>query len=520
MAAAVISALSFGLYKLTDVFRTKNGPGGPCSAPNAPNQMPFVLPQPDGQCPKTAPQYDLVYFSPEGNPTVTTNEQEPNGNTHSVLVSGIQYTYEIYKRSTSSQVLNPVGNVNCYMNAVTKVPLNMTPQLLKPTVTTSAPVSGTATALPLDSLSPTLYVTCGLPNGSQISENWPAVDYTLNQPTSGISNGLATVLYIEVVNDCFLYLEIGGARGGDVEVYTSGIDPITGTAKPLDPSYVGGSPGVVFGTVKVSSGDVLKVFLGSQGTSALDSTGTLIYDGNGQAGLGTIYGGANGGGPSYIIKYSAAIKGGALTAAYQASTNYDIIAVAAGGGGASRNASGGSGGLNADTMLYGQPQTTTSIFGSAGGKSFILGPAPYLPGRITNDFSGGGGLTTIGGASLVTSQQPARASEGSSLKPFTGQIGLQPQGGASVNTVVGSGGGGGGGGFFGGGAGGFNGYPKPNNVHGAGGGGSSFLGSSLQASTKGQNVSMNAYRNSVGSQPLWDPTTCNKHGYLIIGIEQ
>jgi hypothetical protein len=523
LTAAAISAVSFGLYKLASVFKTKNAGGGPCiaSSANAPAEMPFVLPQPDGQCPKSEPpQYDLVFFSPEGNPTIATNEQEPDGTrTHSAVVSGIKYTYQAYTRSTSSEVKNPVSNVNCYINAITSVPLNMAPQLLRTSDTAEAPISGTATFLPLGSLSPTLVVTCGLPNGTQISENWPAVDYSAAQPPAGapVSNGLATVMYIEALNDCYVYLEIGGARGGNVEVYTSGIDPISGTAKPLDPSYVGGKPGVVFGTLRLVAGDVLKVFLGSQGTSALDSTGALIYDGNGQAGLGTIYGGSNGGGPTYIVKYDSKLKGGALSAAYEAQNTYDLIAVAAGGGGASRNASGGSGGLNADFMNYGQAQTVSSVFGSSGGKSFILGPAPYVPGRLTNDFSGGGGLITIGGASLVTSQQPSRASEGSSLKPFVGQISPQPQGGASVNTVVGSGGGGGGGGYYGGGAGGFNGYPKPNNVHGAGGGGSSFLGSSLEAATKGLNVNMNAYRAAV-AQPLWDPLKCNTNGYLLIGL--
>ena len=515
LIAAVVSAVTFGLSRTSKLLDSKVTKSGPCANANGASTQ-FILNDAGGACYGPEQQYEMVYFGPEGNPTVDVNEQiiDANSLVYEPTITGIQYTYQIYRPDSAVIQTQRVSNVNCYVNANFTRPLNMCPQLLQ--LDLKSPVtSATATCLPINSQSPKAYITCGLPNGSQSSENWPAVAYT-SQPVPGQeSNGLATVLYIDVVQTCTLYIELGGARGGDVEVYSSGIDPISGTAKPLDPSYVGGKPGVVFGKLTVQAGEVLKVFLGSQGTSALDNIGTLAYNGNGQGGLGTIYGGANGAGCSYIIKYGPTGTKNALSLAYESGLTYSLVAVAGGGGGASRNASGGSAGLSADSMLYGATQDSTNAFGSAGGKSFILGSAPLVPGRSANDLSGGGGVTSAGGASLVTFQEPPRASEGTLLKPFLGQLSPQPQGGGSVNTVVGSGGGGGGGGLCGGGAGGFNGYPKPNNVHGAGGGGSSFQGL-LQSATTGQAVCLNAYR--VPQPPVWDSVACNRHGYLVIGI--
>lgn len=517
-SAASALAVTFGLYRTGKAIKPPTKSTGPCAPADGPSSV-FALGDSSGICYPAGQKYEMVFFSPEGNPTVAVNEQQPDTNNeeYSVTVTGIKYVYQLYRPDTSTIVTETVNDLTAYVNANTNRPLNMCPQLLKASLTAPT-TSATATCMPVQSTSPKLFITAGLPNGSQSSENYAALQYTATtQPAVGqpVANGLATVLYIQIVMSCMLYVELGGGRGGDVEVYSSGIDPLTGTAKPLDPSYVGGKPGVVFGRLEVDAGDVLKVFLGSQGTSALDSTGTLAYDGNGQGGLATIYGGSNGAGCTYMVKYPANAKGGAMSAAYEASSDYVLVAVAGGGGGASRNASGGSAGLSADSMQYGSQQDSLNAYGSAGGKSFALGPAPLLPGRQTNDFSGGGGVTSSGGASNVTFQDPPRGSEGSLLKPFLGQLGLQPQGGGSVNTVVGSGGGGGGGGYCGGGAGGFNGYPKPNNVHGAGGGGSSFQGL-LGPMTTGQAVNLNAYR--VPQPPVWDPLACNTNGYLVIGI--
>lgn len=66
--AAATAALSLVRY-------AKSQKSGPCSATNSadPLQTPFVLPKSDYTCPKNAPRYDLVFFSPVNNPLSNSN---------------------------------------------------------------------------------------------------------------------------------------------------------------------------------------------------------------------------------------------------------------------------------------------------------------------------------------------------------------------------------------------------------------------------------------------------------------
>jgi hypothetical protein len=273
---------------------------------------------------------------------------------------------------------------------------------------------------------------------------------------------------------------------------------------------------VVYGTYKLEKGDVLKVFLGSVGQEIQGPSDVIQFDGNGQGGQGTILGGANGGGASYICHYPESYGNPFERAIKNESVYSKLVCVAGGGGGASRNASGGFAGNFDNQFLYGESAQKKS-YGSSGGRSYIVGPAPYLPGLRTNDFSGGGGVETSGGQSNVALPTFLTSSYGKKLDPFI------QDGAGSVVTESGSGGGGGGGGLFGGGAGGFNGLPKPNNVHGGGGGGSSWTGL-LQSATRKEAVSLNAYRTNAWkniptstSFPL-SYAGYSDFGYLVIGL--
>jgi hypothetical protein len=337
---------------------------------------------------------------------------------------------------------------------------------------------------------------------------------------SGPGLGLTNTLYIDIQKDCSLYVELAGGRGGTFPVYANGVN-FQNVAIPLTPGFIGGHPGTVFGLLSCKKGDILKVFLGSVGVET-DANSNSVTTNNpfqsGQGGIGTIFGGANGGGASYIVRFRNIFD------AYS-NSNGDILAVAAGGGGASRNASGGFAGNSADGLQYGQ-KILTKPSGSAGGLSNVVDLAPILLRHRENDLSGGGGTLTVGGLSSITDTPERNSSWGQKITPFE-DSGFVPvanghSGGGSVITFSGSGGGGGGGGYYGGGAGAWNLLPKPNNLHGAGGGGSSY--STLKPATR-DNSTINVYRriddtsisqilpNNVPESPLYG------FGFLVLGVK-
>jgi len=456
-------------------------------------------------------EYEAIFLSPQCNPTSSDSNMQPlvdnagNNTTIGVQILGSVNTYVPYVPKGSLVA----GDIALWADtrSAVPVPVNMCPQNLSTTISGVVIQSASALVLPLRptptgaSPDPILYVLPG---------------QELNPESNAVANetadGLANTIYIVAKQSCVLFLELGGAVGGSVPIYTTGVDA-TGTAQPLDPSYVGGLGGVVFGTYTLKENEVLKVFMGSQGT--LQNNLPQPFDGNGQGGLATPFAGSNGGGASYIVHHRPFQTLNAIDAAFQ-NVGGRLVAVAGGGGGASRNASGGSAGFSGNPPFA--QGIETSFIGSSGGRNFILGPAPIVPGLRTIDLSGGGGVQTAGGMSKVTNQSPkANSSHGYRLVPFTQSgLGLSGQGGASVNTITGSGGGGGGGGLWGGGAGGYNGLTKPNNVHGAGGGGSSSTGL-LAPVNKGKPITINPYRFTNGYvEPTSNVHNIYKHGYLVI----
>jgi hypothetical protein len=286
---------------------------------------------------------------------------------------------------------------------------------------------------------------------------------------------------------------------------SGGLNPVVFTP------YTAGCPGIVYGTFRVKKNDVLKIYLGSPGHK--NDTPTLPFSGQGQGGIGTLYGGAFGGGCSYITHYPYSNYGhksfpaisliaqyeSVLDAAIANDRNAQLVCVAAGGGGSSRHASGGSGGSSNDLLAFGD-NIKTNRLGSAGGLSYTVGTAPMYTRQSANDLSGGGGAIKVGGASKV--QNATSSCMGRPLIPFV------DNGGGSVITDVGSGGAGGGGGLYGGGAGAYNDLAKPNNVHGAGGGGTSWFGLLGRATNK--NSTLNIYRSSA---------LTTEYGYIVIGVE-
>jgi hypothetical protein len=431
-----------------------------------------------------------------------------NGN---ILVN--EDTYTLYVPASQGYRDSNVNTNNVtmwsYLGANSNA-LNMTPvQLQAPDNT----ITSTAIQMPLSlavgqTVTPKMLV---LPGRSTIKE-------PLNTPGTSASLSLTNVLYITCLVDTTVYIELGGGQGGNVPVYTNGVDFNGDPTSQV--GYYGGNGGFVSGLLDLAVGDALKVFIACAGTLVTDPTGTAAQ---GEGGLGTIFGGANGGGASYIVKYAGNRDrpNEALGRALSGSAG-QLLAVAAGGGGASRNAAGGDAGFSdsrvtssgdiAERTAYGMPPLAPSS-GSYAGLEFVLGYAPFnVAYAAPSGYAGGSGLMSTGGASSVPDQVPVRGSNGRKLTPFVGRSG------GSVETNSGTGGGGGGSGFFGGGAGGYNGLSKPKNIHGGGGGGSSV--SYLRSPNTGTAVSLNLYR--TGSWPVSTvglaDTQLASDGYLVLGV--
>lgn len=503
----------------------------PCTKADlkSPESTKFELPE-SNVCPELSREYTLTYFSPVSNPYNDPSkyyQRIPSGTPNEpMLILGPSSWDTLMPNIRMTKIA--IGAENDVVKGlfVDSLPLNMCPQKVSNKLESGSVVeSAQAVPLPFESdakgnitnqADKRLWVFPGRPFKSDV--NVPVRADTKNGVTTyAANNGLATILYIYAVRDSTLFIELGGANGGSVPVYANGFDPVTKVGLPLNPSYTGGTRGVVYGLYDLKAGDVLKVWLGSVGQELASPTDVPQFDGNGQGGLATLLGGANGGGASYITHFLNA-DGRSLERAFANETLYSkLVCVAGSGGGASRNASGGSAGLTDLAFLYGQ-RSGKNTYGSAGGQSFVLGTAPYVPGLRVNGYSGGGGVETAGGNSNVFEPLEPMSSYGRRLDPFK-----EGSGGGSVVTDTGSGGGGGGGGLFGGGAGGFNGRAKPNNIHGAGGGGSSWTGL-LKTATSGEPVTLNAYRDANWSTiptskdfPL-SYSGYSDFGYLVIGL--
>jgi len=511
-----LTAVSYFLWpKSTATF-------GPCTRSDAQeglvdtNALEFVLPNSNKTCPTSSRAYNMIYMSPRNNiATNTTFTFNPAvQEAFRPVINDREQQYNIYSPTNLVAAKWPNGGlsnvyawISNFQNAdrtKKQEPLNCMPNYVGDSDTIQY---ATATSLPWDPENgsvgpPVVYMFPGAQTGNP--ENVPA--------TTGTA--LTTIVYVYCVQATSLYIELGGAFGGDFVVYANGANPLSGISPPIDPGFTGGRSGIVYGLYYVKPGDVLKVYVGSRGQERNNADGSLVFSGNGQGGLATIFGGANGGGASYAYHYVCAnYETGPWQALNDAVQNKagKLVCIAGGGGGASRNASGGSAGLSevpGEPLVYGSAITTEST-GSAGGLTNITGNAPFKAQIRVNGLSGGGGGITIGGISSVPDATPVDGCNGTRLNPFL------DSGGGSVETSSGSGGGGGGGGVFGGGAGAWNSIAKPNNLHGAGGGGASSRGL-LQAVSRPENVSFNVYRGTWNqSGNVWSSP---RDGYFVLGL--
>jgi len=518
MASFLISSVFTGsLSLLANAFfhsvPTNKSKSDTCATPTT-----FDLPNTRNTCPTTATTYQMVFFGPQGSLTSSNSGPMKNAQNVACTTTVSNYQLQLYKPlEASASNLDTLSNVTIYTDA-NKMPINMCPQviqnadtsltytaLMMPFPLSGNQSSGSHNGPGLENVCPTnsivrIFGPLGTSNGSSSLDMGP---FITEKPSQG-TPGRITTLYIEALLDCVLYIELSGAYGGAITL-NSGLIDSQGKPIPLDVGYTGGRPGVVFGKVIAKQNDILKVFLGSQGSNPATATTDLPL---GQGGQATMYAGANGGGSSYIVHFQASQFAAKTDMVQQAQQNNNgkLLAVAGGGGGASVNASGGSAGFFADsatsTLSYGQA-IQSQMYGSQGGLTNYVGDAPYIPGIYENEYSGGGGTSGTGGRSNVTSQFPPRGAFGTALNPF-----LTSGGGNATATDIGSGGGGGGSGYFGGGAGGYNNVVNPNNLHGAGGGGSS-INHGLSPIMQSKGIG-NVYR-------MGTPFT-TRDGYLVVGL--
>lgn len=199
----------------------------------------------------------------------------------------------------------------------------------------------------------------------------------------------------------------------------------------------GGGGGYVTGTIAVTPGETLNVYVGGGGT------GGAFNNGGNDAG-----GGGGGGGYSSV---------------YRSTTPLAIAAGGAGGGGARAARSGGAGGAGGGTS--GIAGTGVGNGGGAGGGTQSAGGAGGTGGG--NPGTAGSSLT--GGAGADGRTNPGADGSGVAGGLATGGNGGRP----NINTTR-PGGGGGGSGYYGGGGGGST-TSANTNAGGGGGGGSSYI---------------------------------------------
>ena len=211
-----------------------------------------------------------------------------------------------------------------------------------------------------------------------------------------------------------IQIECWGASGGDGHYYS--------------PQQPGGKGGYASGTLGVTPGQSLSLFVGGQGT---------------RSNVSPIAGGFNGGGDGYNngnVSWNCAGGGGASDVRVGGTTLEDRVIVAGGGGGGGGSGSYGNGGGGDGGGFVGSDGYDTNYGG--------YGQPPY------GDRHGKGGSQTAGGLG------------GTSESPFgsNGSLGIGGDASTGSNTLAS----GGGGGYYGGGGGSFHG--------GGGGGGSSYVG--------------------------------------------
>ena len=584
-----IAAYFSNAFGSTKPGNPKQPKSGPCITSDGLNTS-FELPSSAGLCLHAPSEYDLIYLNPVSNPLQNSNltiyQSTPDTSLKlpqsiqaydasvpgfpTFFNNGVEQTQYFPMLLTRPSVtfgsldaglinLNNVsGPILTSVSNGTTGTTNMCPQNFAFNGSTTASDFGTFVSLPLSSVSTrtqqaNAWIISGLSSAPQLGSNGTNVPSLFGDPETTV--GLASEIYIIARVDCTFYVELTGAYGGNVNLYSNGVDPVSGLPLSVE-SFQGGQPGTVMGLYTLKQFDVLKVFFGSPGDNSTQWQSPLkfTFDGNAQGGLGTLFGGTNGGGASYAVHYEnskfmhrnadpnlSGFNSGALEAAINNTPGFIPVCVAGGGGGASRNASGGSAGLNnvdpSKGMTYGSPNvllttvkkadgtltiksTLVSEFGSAGSKLNITGPSLILRSRASNDLSGGGGTINSGGSSNVPSPLSPYSCFGSKLKYFSGQTSTASGsgGGCATATDIGAGGGGGGGGLYGGGAGGWNSQSKPNNLHGAGGGGYSWQGL-LKKTATDANVSLNAYRALGWPNVLSevDLTTYTQYGSLVLG---
>ena len=268
-----------------------------------------------------------------------------------------------------------------------------------------------------------------------------------------------------------------GTAGSSSFTVPAGVTSVTvkawgGGGGGADSGAYGGGGGFAQGTITVTPGTTLTVYVGGGGT-----VGTYTV------------GGAGGGG-------------------YSAVTNGSTYLVQAGGGGGAA------------------PDLSGPVGGAGGGSSGAAGTTGYYGG------TGGGGGTTIGGGAKGTGG--GNGTDGSANQgglggyynvngdpPSAGSPGGGPAGGANGGGAGGQGansGGGGGGGRFGGGGGGAS---NSTGGGGGGGGGSSLVTASatgvVQTAGSGTTPGNNTDSDYTGTVGVGGATTANGHaGYVVI----
>ncbi|MDB5186944.1 MAG: hypothetical protein JWM07_416 [Candidatus Saccharibacteria bacterium] len=228
---------------------------------------------------------------------------------------------------------------------------------------------------------------------------------------------------------------------------------------------VGGGAGYITGTIAVTPGEVLNVYVGGGGSGGTNPGGSNMAGGGG--------------------------GGGGYSSLYRGSTPLTIAAggAGAGGGGSRTGGIGGAGGAGGGAT--GVAGTTSGGAGGGGGGTQSAGGAAGSGGN--NPGTAGSSLTGgLGG--------DGRTGAGADGSGAIGGLATGGDGGAPVNTER-AGGGGGGGGYFGGGGG--SGSARRTGA-GGGGGGSSYaiIGATSVTNTAGSGAtpanSADAFRNGAG----------------------
>jgi hypothetical protein len=258
----------------------------------------------------------------------------------------------------------------------------------------------------------------------------------------------------------------------------------------------GGAPGAANGTLAVTSGEVVKVFVGFQGTNAsLNLGGSNCDTGNGAGGYGG--GGRGGFSGSYGAGFDGAAGGGGGASVVTANGMLELVAGGGGGTGqggeaqgnlpgttyGGRSGSGGAGGGGVNRTTGNSNGTASGFTGQGVGGICECDDSGADGGTLTGPGAGGKAGMTYSGAPLTNGTTYATASAGhdGSGPATTGGAADGGQGAGDAkacrfdetNTtpaIAFSEGGGGGGGYYGGGGGGCG-----LEGGGGGGGGSSYV---------------------------------------------